>query len=569
MTCEPRAEKRPLALDGAEAAGNRQSPRSYPRPGNAAMPPCDLDAERAVLGCCLLPHDGNGPTALEQARGIVDSAEAFTTFQHRALWAVLIELAQAGTPCDFVTAKAALMSRGAFATDAAVDAFLVGLAESFPTAAHVKHYAGIVARMHRRRAVMAAAERTYEAAASDRDPGDAAFLAATDNLVQTVQNSIPAYKEVVAGIEFPRPVRITELDGATGNEVPWLWRGWLARGHTALLTALWKAGKSTLLSHLCKAFCTGGDLAGRVEPARILIVSEESALLWRRRRDKIGLSDNVSLICRPFMAKPDDRTWAAFLSHVAGAGADLVVFDTVGSCWPVVKENDAGEVLAALSPMHVITDAGAALLMIHHNRKGDGTEAQASRGSGAITGFVDCIIELRRFNPGDPSDRRRTLTGYGRFEETPGETVIELADDGYGYRTLGNKADAVRSSRLAATLAILPDAPPGLDAAAIRAAWPNGNAPGIRTLRYDLGQWVRAGFLASSGAGAKGDPLRYWKNSLQDSIPATKVVYAGIESSAETAPATDDHPATCEGDPTPGPQPVCSHRTGKRRRVSL
>ena len=75
----------------------------------------------------------------------------------------------------------------------------------------------------------------------------------------------------------------------------------------------------------------------------------------------------------------------------------------------------------------------------------DAGEGQASRGSGALPGFVDIIVELRRFNPSQRDDTRRVLTTYSRFEESHPEKVIDLTDD--GYIDCGSKHDAARADR--------------------------------------------------------------------------------------------------------------------------
>ncbi len=51
------------------------------------------------------------------------------------------------------------------------------------------------------------------------------------------------------------------------------------------------------------------------------------------------------------------------------------------------------ETTAALVPLHAITEAGAAVVIVHHPRKSDGAQGTAARGSGAISGFVDIIAD--------------------------------------------------------------------------------------------------------------------------------------------------------------------------------
>jgi hypothetical protein len=165
--------------------------------------------------------------------------------------------------------------------------------------------------------------------------------------------------------------------------------------------------------------------------------------------------------------------------------------------------------IRALTPLNAITDAGAGLLLTHHPRMGDAAEGQAARGSGALPGFVDCIIELRRFAPGNRDDRRRVLTAYSRFDETAPEVVIELAADGR-YRTCGSSSEAKREDRLAVILGLLTADAPGLTVGEILERWPEGDyiapKPGTRTLETDL---KSAHGVVRSGAGTRGDPYRF------------------------------------------------------------
>ncbi len=316
-----------------------------------------------------------------------------------------------------------------------------------------------------------------------------------------------------------QPILLSQL--GEGAPISWLWDGYLAVGFITLLTGLWKAGKTTLVAHLLKLLGDGGELAGAVKPARVLVVTEENGGLWRRRRDDLGIGDHVHLLPRPFRVRPKLALWESFTLHVAdlvaGSGYRLVVFDTVPSFWPVTKENDASEVIAALTPLHAVADAGTAVLLTHHPRKGDAGEGQASRGSGALPGFVDVIVELRRYAPGERSDRRRTLTAYSRFDETPTEAVIELGDD--GYRCVGTQADAKQADRLDAIPDLLPHDPPGVTAEDLLKSWPDtGPAkPGKRTLQLDLKRGAELTRWLLAGTGTRGDPLRY---RLQGSIRA-------------------------------------------------
>jgi hypothetical protein len=136
-----------------------------------------------------------------------------------------------------------------------------------------------------------------------------------------------------------------------------------------------------------------------------------------------------------------------------------------------------------------------------HPKKSDGGQGTATRGSGAIGGFMDVLIELRRLNPEQREDRRRVLTGFSRFDETLAELVIEY-DPNIGYTALGAKVDVGRRDRLLVLLRLLPSKPPGMSVKEILDAWPE-DAPEIsrRTLQRDLSAAVNGGELDCVGDG--------------------------------------------------------------------
>lgn len=315
-----------------------------------------------------------------------------------------------------------------------------------------------------------------------------------------------------AQIGFPPPVPLSELEEP--GPVPWVWTGFLAAGFITLLTGLWKAGKTTLVSHLIKATKVGGDLAGVVNPSRVLVVSEESAKLWRIRRDRERLGANVDVLCRPILGRCDKGQWTAFVSYLQGLVVqhqyDLVVLDTLASFWPVNDENNSSEVMTALMPLRGLSDCGASLLLVHHPRKSEGAEGKASRGSGALTGFVDVIVELRRDGGDSHATRRRALKTYSRFDESPDEVIIELTDD--GYVALGTRDDASRENRQRTITNMLVAHPDGMTSKEVVERWPkDGSAkPGTRTIQLELQAGADAWLWRRAGTGRKADPYRYF-----------------------------------------------------------
>lgn len=336
----------------------------------------------------------------------------------------------------------------------------------------------------------------------------------------------------------PKP--LTEL-AAGGAEVPWVWEGYLAKGSVTLLVGLWKAGKTTLLSWLAKALTSDADtFAGSpIRPGRVLFVTEESEAIWCGRRDDLKLGERIEIISRPFLGRPDMPTWYDFVHHTAALAMkrpfDLVVFDTFPNLSPIQDENDNAGTITALTPLHVIAEAGAAVLLTGHPRKGDAAEGKAMRGAGATPGFVDIIVELRRYDA-QHRDNRRTLSGFSRYEATPSELILSF-DPKHGYRAAGTKAEITTQDRIEVVREIL-CGEAALTVEELRRLWPDGEVPkpGSRTLKEDLDQAVEEEptWLVRVGEGVRGDPHRY---VLADSIPASIecVEASAAENSAEAA----------------------------------
>lgn len=316
------------------------------------------------------------------------------------------------------------------------------------------------------------------------------------------------------GEPFPRPIPASQLRLAEAG-VSWIWNGFLRRGEITLMPALWKAGKTTLLAYLLRALGDGDDFLGRtVSPSRVLYVAEESEHRWAERRDQVGIRDHVDFVIRPFPAKPSVPRWQDFLSYVGGlvgqGGYDVVVFDTLANLWPLKDENDAASVQACLMPLHGMIGDRVALHLVHHTRKSDGMEATASRGSGALTGFVDTIVEFRRFMPQDRQDRRRVISGYGRHEETPQELVIELTEHGYVAR--GDRDAVVKRDLSGVILRVLPRGGPGLTVDQLLEQWPDdgGGKPGRERLTATLKDGAEAGRWVQEGEGKRGKPWLFY-----------------------------------------------------------
>jgi AAA domain/Bifunctional DNA primase/polymerase, N-terminal len=311
---------------------------------------------------------------------------------------------------------------------------------------------------------------------------------------------------------WPAPKKASEV-AKNAPVVEWIWQGILAAGHITLVSALMKAGKSTMLSLLLNAFEHGSKFLGaETRICKVLYITEESETIWRDRIRELKIADHVSLIDTPFMVRPSAVEWVSFIDHVLACHArepfELVVIDTLSNLGPITNENDAAEVVAALMPLRKVTKAGIAVLLVHHVGKSEQGEGKSARGSTGFGGFVDIMIEMKRFKPNDTKDRSRVLTGWGRFRDVPEELVVKLADDGLGYTVEGDRREARERDLDTALRSMLPTGEPGWAWEEIRDNWPGETSPRKQDVLKAL---KRGTCFRSTGEGKRGSPKCYFR----------------------------------------------------------
>jgi len=175
-----------------------------------------------------------------------------------------------------------------------------------------------------------------------------------------------------------------------------------------------KAGKTTLLSHVLARFNQGGQLAGlAVAPGRALVVSEEAASDWGARCRRLALGQHHS--CRI----AEDSAFFGIWCRI------LVVFDTLAKLLPGYAETCAPKMLDCLLPLQALANLGPAVWLLYHPAKGKPADGQAARGSGALTGFADVILELSCYRRARNRDWRRRICAYSRYVETPRHLILE------------------------------------------------------------------------------------------------------------------------------------------------
>jgi hypothetical protein len=260
-----------------------------------------------------------------------------------------------------------------------------------------------------------------------------------------------------------------------------------------------------------------------------VVVSEEGPEQWERRTAHLDFGDHTGWICRPFKGKPRSEDWLALLDQLAAlhqcTPLRLVVIDPLAAFLPAKSENDASCMLQALMPLQRLTSAGLAVLLVHHPHRGKPRAGQRARGSGALPGFADILIEMRCYPRASDNDRRRKLQAFSRYPETPRQRVLELNAEGTDYTCLGTFVEGELAASWHLLHAVLETAPAKWTRRDIRRQWPGGRPPDDSTLYRWLEQAAAQGLVRKQGLGFRNDPFRYWLPAreaawLQDPLAA-------------------------------------------------
>jgi hypothetical protein len=225
--------------------------------------------------------------------------------------------------------------------------------------------------------------------------------------------------------------------------IPWIWHRWIAEGHLAVFSSSPKIGKSTLIYELALAVSRGEDYLGyRTRKGRVLILAvEEHPRDVVQRLERLGLraTDKIRLWPRSLSRDMLPRVKA----YIEANHIRLVIVDTLAKFWSsyLVSDNENAEVIRALEPlMDLARQTNAAVLCIHHDRKGGGEDGESIRGAGSLRGEADQVLLLRKVAN---HETQRKLITEGRRDETPRSLLVDYVPNGrppvvdkYGHTTI-------------------------------------------------------------------------------------------------------------------------------------
>jgi hypothetical protein len=208
-----------------------------------------------------------------------------------------------------------------------------------------------------------------------------------------------------------------------------------------------------------------------------------------------------------------NRDWAGIVGesvdycHLHDLG--VLIVDTWDK-WTGLKgdaENNAGAILGALEPLVHAAGSDLAVLICAHQRKSFGEFGEAVRGSNALTGGVDVVIELERpRSDALAGDGVRVLQAVSRFSGTPEELVIALGENGYEARGDALTATSeVEQRQIIAALEVLGEA--SYDKLHEETGLPRTT---VQRRLEELGDHR----VLKRGAGKRGDPFLFSAHSL-------------------------------------------------------
>lgn len=312
-----------------------------------------------------------------------------------------------------------------------------------------------------------------------------------------------------------RPLPMDQLAHPSAvSTADWVWPGYLARGNLTLLTSRWKAGKTTLLAGLLRALDRGDPFLDRpCPPASAVVVSEEAASHWAARHRAIPVGPRARLISRPFLTRPTPADWDDLVREAEAArqadGLDLLVIDPLASFLPGKSDSDPATLFHFLDPLRRLAEGGVAVLVLHHPRKAASEEGSTARGSGALLGFVDVVVELHAAGHLPADANRRRLVAFSRLPDAPRQLVYEWTPGTPDFRLVDDPALERFRDYWEVVRGVLAERQTAATHKELLADWPADRVPPSVGQLYEwLSRAAAEGWVTRSGGGTRNDPFR-------------------------------------------------------------
>ena|GEM_PF-3476732 len=339
---------------------------------------------------------------------------------------------------------------------------------------------------------------------------------------------------------------ITEAVAGTPVVPDWRWRGYAAAGAVSGLVSRPKDGKTTLLFGLFRAWEKGEPFLGlETETTKVVYLAEERGATLREKVERWGIGEHVHVLMRhEAQGVPWDEVVRQAALHAIHIGAQALVVDTFAA-WAGLAgdaENSAGAVLQAAEPLQWAASKGLSVLIPIHRRKSGGEHGEGIRGSSALAGALDIIIELERpRGDSDDASTSRVLRTVSRFEDSPPELVLRLT--AAGYEACGDVPQArAHGERERIRQALTVGDSHTAEELGMRLSMPKATA------HKRLAELEAKGHALRSGEGKKNDPYR-WRAAdglADDGAPHP----ASVPEMLSSQPKSFSDESNCDARPT-------------------
>ncbi|MBX9624390.1 MAG: hypothetical protein K2X82_11330 [Gemmataceae bacterium] len=174
-----------------------------------------------------------------------------------------------------------------------------------------------------------------------------------------------------------------------------------------------------------------------------------------------------------------------------------MVVDPLAAFLPGRTDSDPAALHDFLNPLRLLARLGAAALVLHHPRKARAEEGSAARGSAALLGAVDVVLEPSEYGPLASDANRRKLTGRGRLPGVPRVLAYEWEVDTPHFRAVPDPTGARFRDNWGAVRGLLANR--------------SGDRPRPTGWQlYDrLARAAADGLAVRTGGGTKTDPYRF------------------------------------------------------------
>lgn len=325
--------------------------------------------------------------------------------------------------------------------------------------------------------------------------------------------------------ESPPVVSLGQFLAAEDDEASYLLDGLLPTGGRAILSAQYKAGKTTTVMNLIGSLVDGHAFLGQFDVMRrtkvILIDDELDPRMLRQwlRRQNIRSVENVGLVALRGRVSTFDITKAECRANWAAKirGADVVILDCLRPILDALgldENRDAGRFLVAFDAL--LKEAGASeALIVHHM----GHVGERSRGDSRLQDWPDATWKLIRQKTDDPTSARY-FSAFGRDVMVP-ETLLAYDSNSRTLSAVGGSREDTKASAIVNELVTKLSNAPGSSQNGIERLMPGYD---VKSIRGAVRLAVEQGRVRKEPRHGKGGGYAYYPNPVNDTQGDTRSI---------------------------------------------